>query len=91
MEVTGVAEHELFLKEKKQIDELLEQGYRIQSVEESWFGTKVKFQLPNKLAEEKELLLRNPNARKYIGSCLIKQKRMIFLQKEQHPGVKEAY
>lgn len=65
-------EYKIFLKEKKQIDELMEQGCRIVSVKENLNGTFVHFRPIDKEAPDqvKTLRLLTPDSRKYFTNQL---------------------
>lgn len=65
-------EYKIFLKEKKQIDELMEQGCRIVSVKENFNGTFVHFRPIDKeaLDQVNTLRLLTPDSRKYFTNQL---------------------
>lgn len=69
-------EHELFLKEKEEIDMLLQNDCKIVSVKENLSGAFVSFQLPDQAEDESitTLHLLTPDARKYLTNQLLGKK-----------------
>lgn len=67
-----MSDHQGFLKEKKQIDELLQSGYRIRAVKETLEGDFVELE---RHLEKKELHLLTADARKYLGTIIVEEKR----------------
>lgn len=65
-------EYKIFLKEKKQIDELMEQGCQIVSVKENLNGALVHFRPIGQEAPDqvKTLRLLTPDSRKYFTNQL---------------------
>jgi hypothetical protein len=61
-----------YMKEKEQIDGLIESGCLITEIKEGLDGDLVRFE---RGADVQELLLLTADARKYIGSALIEQLR----------------
>jgi len=71
-----MSEHQQFLQEQEQIDDLLQKGYKIKNVNESLDGDIVRFEKSSHLEEEKieeTLLLLTPKARKYYSVKLSQQ------------------
>ncbi|EST10982.1 hypothetical protein [Sporolactobacillus laevolacticus] len=69
-------EHELFLKEKEEIDMLLQNDCKIVSVKENLSGAFVSFQLADQTDEERitTLHLLTPDARIYLTNQLSTKK-----------------
>ncbi|WP_026695668.1 hypothetical protein [Peribacillus kribbensis] len=71
-----MSEHQQYVLEREQIDDLLQKGYKIKKVIESLSGDIVQFEQDSNTEEEptKEILLiLTPNARKYFSVKLIEQ------------------
>ncbi len=67
-----------FLREREQIDYLIEQGYYMKSVKENLSGSFVEFEKEDSLSETRDiqtLHITNADARKYFSSLLIRQLR----------------
>jgi hypothetical protein len=69
-----MSEYEQFLKERDQIEALIQKGYRLKRVTETWNGDLVEFERTGNPKLE-NLLLTTPNARKYFTVKLLKQKK----------------
>lgn len=68
-----MGEHQIFLAEKKQIDELVERGFQITKADENLSGAFVYFKKQRQDQREPEpamLHLRTPEARKYFTNLL---------------------
>ncbi|MDD9149012.1 hypothetical protein OYT88_10665 [Sporolactobacillus sp. CQH2019] len=65
-------EYKIFLKEKKQIDELMEQDYQIVSVKENLNGALIQFRPADRKSPDqvKALRILTPDARKYFTNRL---------------------
>ncbi|WP_150270129.1 hypothetical protein [Paenibacillus tepidiphilus] len=65
-----------FDQERQEIDELLEQGYRIANIEEDLDGARVKFIRSGPVAGEQVLQLLTADARKHVTTVLLGVNRM---------------
>lgn len=71
--------YDIYLEEKRKIDELIEQGYQISKVEENLSGAFVDFiRLNEKNEEEKQTLhITTADARIYFSNVVIQQQRAL--------------
>lgn len=68
-----MSEYKLFVKEKEQMDALVEAGYLITDITENVNGSFVEFSLGKK--ETESLHIVTPEGRKYFAVVLIKQQQ----------------
>jgi hypothetical protein len=62
--------YEEFKREKREIDDYLQQGFAIVSLAEDLDGTEVRFTREGAEPEHAVLLLVNPDARKYVTALI---------------------
>lgn len=74
-----ISPHKIFLEEKKKIDDLYSQGYRISNVNETLNGDYVEFTKINENdeVEKEELLILNPDARIYFSTLILAELRAL--------------
>ncbi|AJY73757.1 hypothetical protein [Paenibacillus beijingensis] len=60
-----------YLKEKEQIDDLLQRGFSIVGIREELDGTDVKFKRKGTDGEYEELRLLTADARKYVSTFIV--------------------
>lgn len=70
-----MSEYQLFLKEREQIDFLIDKGYKIKTINENLNGAVVEFEKVEKSNEKSNetLYIQTPNARKYFSVKLMQQ------------------
>jgi hypothetical protein len=76
-----MSEHQQFLHEREKIDDLLQKGYRIKKVTESFSGDIVQFEKGRNPEEEKieeTLLILTPKGRKYFSVKIIQLAQKII-------------
>jgi hypothetical protein len=71
-----MSEHQLFIAERKKMDELLDKGFHIQFINEHLNGASVDFFHPKEKMKE-TLHIMTANGRKYFSSILINQNRKL--------------
>ena len=74
-----ISPHVIFLEEKKKIDDLYSQGYRISNVNETLSGDYVEFTKINENdeVEKEELVILNPDARIYFSTLILAELRAL--------------
>lgn len=72
-------EYEIFLKEKDQIDRLIEKDYPIIGIEENLNGAFVSYQLAENGSRETKIFhLLTANGRKYLTNKLLMKKQQVI-------------
>lgn len=66
---------EAFLAEKLKIDDLVERGYTITSVQGTLDGDVVEFEHKTLKSDKETILFTNPDSRKYFATLYIKQQQ----------------
>ncbi|RLQ95511.1 hypothetical protein [Falsibacillus albus] len=64
-----MSDHQEFLAERDHIDVLIDQGYKIKSVQENLSGAFVAFENKNK--DTKTLHVKTANGRKYFSNIIV--------------------
>lgn len=70
-----MAAYEEFLKEQKEVDDLLFKGYAIACIEESLDGAKVSFVRGEPAKSTIEVLLLTADARKYVTTLIFAEQQ----------------
>ncbi|MFJ8244423.1 hypothetical protein [Peribacillus asahii] len=72
-----MSEYQEYVKERDQIDFLIQNGYRVKYITENLDGALVEFEKSDDLSEKKKEILNilTPNARKYLSAKLLEQQK----------------
>ncbi|USK71212.1 hypothetical protein [Peribacillus asahii] len=72
-----MSEYQEYVKERDQIDFLIQNGYRFKQINENLDGALVEFEKSEDLSEKKKEILNilTPNARKYLSAKLLEQQK----------------
>ncbi|MFB5282499.1 hypothetical protein [Peribacillus sp. Hz7] len=72
-----MSEYQEYVKERDQIDFLIQNGYRVKYITENLDGALVEFEKSDELSEKKKEILNilTPNARKYLSAKLLEQQK----------------
>ncbi|RID83536.1 hypothetical protein D1953_15840 [Peribacillus asahii] len=72
-----MSEYQEYVKERDQIDFLIQNGYRVKYITENLDGALVEFEKSENSSERKKEILNilTPNARKYLSAKLLGQQK----------------